>query len=612
MRRRLAIALPASLLVFGATALPALAAGYPTTPVPAPANPSQPPASVTQGPHPLGHAIADAGGAIGKLSIGSGLIPPSSILGKAAADQSAKQAIAEGGIGLSSAQVNSESYLDYEHSIAQSSPLSFAFEGNSPQTPGTLTQTALPDNPKAVTGGVKLPPSPLDSLLKLSLLPGSAHARYSSTLGPCVAPLSDAETSLANLSLLNLNVPGAGQLSNLADLLNPSALTKLANSGGSGSSLNPTQLKDAVSNSGLTKMLGLLAPGLGTNPAPATKTGSNSDELSLLALPDTINSHSSVALVPMKGSKNKAIQTTSTLQVADLQLFKNVPLMEIDIKVVSQPKLVVTSTGSAKTSTVSYTAPVFEVDQNHHKVGMVDARHPFSSLNFGVLPMTGSQANLLKGTPLASLLPSGTTGSGGMTGIPFLGNLSSLTSQLPTGSPATSMLGSLTNNVIDLGVLKFGFGELSKSSKQMVKGKDNAPYSGYQLGATAKLFDLQVLPASGLDLTGLTKLVNANGAGSGNTSATSDSSALLDLSFGEQVGRAYAPTGGVNCGVATPATPVATPPKAAAAPPLAYTNAAYDTVPIFWTGTALLLAGVILVAALPRRRRTSLRVPPRD
>ena len=31
-------------------------------------------------------------------------------------------------------------------------------------------------------------------------------------------------------------------------------------------------------------------------------------------------------------------------------------------------------------------------------------------------------------------------------------------------------------------------------------------------------------------------------------------------------------------------------------PPLAYTNAAYATIPLFWTGTALLLTGVVVVA----------------
>jgi hypothetical protein len=51
-----------------------------------------------------------------------------------------------------------------------------------------------------------------------------------------------------------------------------------------------------------------------------------------------------------------------------------------------------------------------------------------------------------------------------------------------------------------------------------------------------------------------------------------------------------------------PGAPVAAPPKGA--PPLAYTNAAYQSIPLFWTGTALLLAGVVIFAALPARRRS--------
>jgi hypothetical protein len=55
----------------------------------------------------------------------------------------------------------------------------------------------------------------------------------------------------------------------------------------------------------------------------------------------------------------------------------------------------------------------------------------------------------------------------------------------------------------------------------------------------------------------------------------------------------------VTCGstTAAPGTPAeaAGPPKT-----LAWTDAAYESIPLFWTGTALLLAGVIMVAALPR------------
>jgi hypothetical protein len=36
---------------------------------------------------------------------------------------------------------------------------------------------------------------------------------------------------------------------------------------------------------------------------------------------------------------------------------------------------------------------------------------------------------------------------------------------------------------------------------------------------------------------------------------------------------------------------------------LAYTSGAYDAVPIFWLGTGLLMAGVVLVASLPQNQR---------
>lgn len=43
----------------------------------------------------------------------------------------------------------------------------------------------------------------------------------------------------------------------------------------------------------------------------------------------------------------------------------------------------------------------------------------------------------------------------------------------------------------------------------------------------------------------------------------------------------------------------------ASPPPLAHTNAAYSTIPILWTGTAALLLGAVLVAALPSRGRST-------
>jgi hypothetical protein len=74
--------------------------------------------------------------------------------------------------------------------------------------------------------------------------------------------------------------------------------------------------------------------------------------------------------------------------------------------------------------------------------------------------------------------------------------------------------------------------------------------------------------------------------------------------LGEQIVRAAAPNGGVVCGsTQVPPGEAAPGPHAKTPTPLAYTNAAYRTIPIFWTGTALLLAGVVIVSAMPLRPR---------
>ena len=137
-------------------------------------------------------------------------------------DELPKQPAAEAGFGLSSAQANSESYLSYERAIAQASPLGFAIAGNAPQTPGALSQTALPDNPQPTSGGLNPPSTPLDSLLKVGLLNGSVHASWSETAGPCVDTIADAQTSLADLSLLNA-IPNLPNVTDLTGLITPSA-----------------------------------------------------------------------------------------------------------------------------------------------------------------------------------------------------------------------------------------------------------------------------------------------------------------------------------------------------------------------------------------------------
>jgi hypothetical protein len=330
MRRRLprSVALPAAAALLLFSAAPANAdPTYPTTPIPQPAHPGQAPISAPTGPQPLGQAVGDAGTALGIIRLLPNAVPTSTIL-PGFGQTLPKQSALEAGMGLSNASANSDAYLSYEKAIAQASPFGLSVGGNAPQTPGSVVQTALPDNPQPISGGLNAPSNPL---LNVGLLNGSAHARWSETLGPCVDTIADASTSVASLSLLNVipSMPNLG-LDALKPKLDPGSLAK-------GFDLTK----------GLQSLGGLLQGGGQT---AANGTGS------LLSLPNTLSSRSQVKLVDIPGSKNKAVQSTSTLQAADIEILKGTPLA-LSVKVVSQPTLKVTSTGDAKTSKVDYTAP---------------------------------------------------------------------------------------------------------------------------------------------------------------------------------------------------------------------------------------------------------------
>jgi hypothetical protein len=513
-RRALVLALPAAALLVGLAAAPAMAdtPTFPTTPVPT-NSAGEPPASVATGPQSLGRAVGDAATGLAVLRLLPGAVPTSAILPGAAAELP-RQSAAELGFGLSSAQANSEAFLSFEHAIAQSAPAGIAIEGNSPQAPGALSQTASPDNPQPVSGGLTPPSTPLDALVKVGLLNGSVHARWSDTLGPCVPTIADASTSLASVSLLNVipSLPGTTDANALSALM-------------SSSTLDPTQKQALIGN--LSQMAGPLS-----NLAGLLSGGSGSGG-SLLSLPNVLSSRSVVRLVDIPGSANKALQSVSTLQVASIQLLAGTPL-ELDLNVVSQPTLTVTSTGDAATSSVAYTAPVIQVVQG------------------GKVLYTLNVPNLPKLPIIGSLLPNG----------------QQLTSAIP---------------VIDIGVLRLSVAQLNKSSQSLVGGQSGAPFTGFQIGATARMLDVQVLPTAALGIPNLP-------------------TALAQLSLGEQVGRAYAPAGGVRCGTAS--GPVSNPaPASGPTKTLAFTSGAYNAVPLFWVGTLMLLAGVILVASLPRIRR---------
>lgn len=560
MRGRLprVLSVPAIALVFSLTALPAAAdVAIPTTPVPGPVNPNDPPV-VGPGPRPLGHAVGDAGAAVGDLQVLPGLVDTSTIM-PGMEKQLPKQPLLEGGLGLSSAQANSEAYLDYEKAIAESSPLGGAIGGNSPRLPGALSQTALPDNPQPTQGGLKLPDNPL---LNVGAMQGSVNARYSRELGPCTgAPISDAATSVANLSAGNLHIPeNSGPLSSV---LNPDKLAAM-----------PDQVRQAVSTDpakggiGAKQVLAALTPDQQKQQSKDAGPG-----ISLLSVPNAISSRSQMKLTDMPGTKNKAVTSTSTLQFGDITLFRGLPI-QTKIKVASQPTLRAVSTGDAKTSKVDYSAPALVIEPPLLPPIKIDAAHPFQ------MPLA---------LPLPGLMPQNLkqefTSKFGM-------DLDKM-----RGTPVLGEAAKFLNNqgdkgfTLNLGLLRIKVGDLKQTGQNQTKGKGGAPFSGYQLGATANMLQLDLLPTDMLKLN-------------------QGPQSLASVHFGKQVARAYAPTGGVRCGTTNPATGGAAP-KPNASPPagpkpqakqLAYTNGAYEAVPLFWSGTGLLLAGAVLLAALPRRR----------
>lgn len=424
-------------------------------------------------------------------------------------------------LGLAAASANTEATKSFDRAVAQASPGGITLAGQSPQTPGTLSQTAPPDNAAPLASGITPPVTPLDNVIKVGLLNGSVHARWSDTAGPCVGTISDSTTELSSLFALSA-IPSLPSVTDLTGLLLDKALVE-----------------------GLKKLGGPLATlggvlgGIGT-------TGT-----AVLSVPDAGNARSTVELVAIPGTTTFAVRSTSTVRMTAVKLLAGSPF-EVAINVVGPPTLQVTSTGDAATSTVTYTAPVLDVVQGGRSLGRLDAANPKLDIPIGI-PLPGS------------------TTPAGVGNLPIIGTL------LSNGQQVTDAI-SQGLQKLDLGVLRLSVATMSRQGSGMTM-----PFAGYQLGAAARMLDLQVLPTSSLGLPGLP-------------------SALAQVALGEQTARAYAPTGGVVCGTAaqTPQTPPAPSPKPA--PPLAYTNAAYQSVPMFWTGSALLLMGVVIVAALPARR----------
>ncbi|MDA3624828.1 hypothetical protein OU415_05225 [Saccharopolyspora sp. WRP15-2] len=455
--RRLGVCTAVSLAVAGLS-LPAAFAqsSPPTTPIPGPAEPGQPPASMpTPAPGPV---VADAGTMVGIVRILPNTVPTDSILDDPDFESKLpKQSVAEAGMGRAIAQANSTAFFATERAVAEASPFGVSLLGKTPQTPVGLVQAALPDREQPTSANMQPPSSPADQLVKLNGLNGSVHARWSEKTGPCVSPIADARYSMGSASAVNALPEGLS----LGGLLN----------GG----------KPAANGAG-----------------------------SLLRIPETAEAHSNVQLVNVPGQDRKAVQATSSLQLAGVRLFAGTP-QEIQVDVVGSPRLTATATGDPSTSTVDYQVPVLRVSRGGQELGKLDAAHP----NLDV-PLPG-----------------------------------------------------LDQRVVDAGVIRLSAGELKKD------------VVGTEVRAAARLFDLQILRGHAVGLP----------------------TSLVQVSFGEQIARAAAPDGGVDCTTApapAAAAPAGTTPQAVER--LALTSSGYYVVPLFWTGTALLLMGAIIIAVLPRRR----------
>lgn len=543
MRRRLPriMAVPVAVAVLVLSAVPAAGQTIPTTPVPEPANPGQPPMSSPPNPAPKGRVIADAGTALGMVRVSPEAVPAKSVL-PGAQEQSPRQSALEGGFGLSTAQANSEAFLNYERSIAEASPFGLAVEGSAPRPPRSLTQTALPDNPEPRTTDWPAPDNPL---VKVHGLSGSVHARWSETHGPCVGTIADASTSAASVALLDaipalpdtggLTRAGSGLVKGLAALPGP-----LADLGG------------LLSDSGSAR---------------ADGTGA------LVSTPNTMATRSTVRLVDLPGTDRKAAESTSVLQAGRIDILKGSAL-GLTVRVASPPVLRVTSTGDRETSGVEYTAPVLAVERDGKTLFELDAAHPTRDVPIGI--------------PLPELKD-----------IPGFEHVKD---QLVIGGAAeladggiAPLAGDAAGFVVDIAVLRLSIAGLTRHGTEVT-----TPFEGYHLGASARMLDVQVLPTQALADAMPQGWADRMPSSLARVSLGEQVASAYVPSGGIDCG-VTAAVDTAPGGTATPASNTGAP---ATPHMLAQTSAAYATVPLFWVGTAMLLLGVVLVAGLPVRRES--------
>lgn len=320
--RRLSACAVVTLAIAGLAAPAAYAQSeMPTTPRPHPVDPNQPPGRVFPDyPRPV---RGQAGTMLGIVRLLPKTVPGDSIYNNPEFEKMLpKQSVLEAGMGRAVAEVDSEAFFAFEHSKADASPFGVAIQGQMPQPPGGLTQTALPDHPEPTTSTLAAPANPGDRAVRLSGMNGSVQTRWGEQTGPCVSDqLSDARYSLGNGSAVN-GLPG----------------------------------------------------GMGD---------------SLLQVPDVAEAHSNVSLTPVDGLPGKAVRSISELELSQVKLFAGSP-QEVTVDVLSKPKLTATSTGSADTSTVEYTAPVLRLTQGGKELGTLDAANPTMDI-----PMPGPVPGVL-------------------------------------------------------------------------------------------------------------------------------------------------------------------------------------------------------------------------
>ncbi|GAA2336637.1 hypothetical protein GCM10009854_10730 [Saccharopolyspora halophila] len=278
--RRFSACAAVTLAIAGLSAPAALAQSdseMPTTPRPHPADPDQPPGRVF--PDVPGPVRAQAGTMLGIVRLLPRSVPGESIYNVPEFEKTLpKHSAVEAGMGRAVAQVDSESYFAHEHATADASPVGVSITGQTPQPPGGLSQTALPDHARPTTSALSPPDNPADRALQLSGLNGSVHARWGEETGPCVSDqLSDARYSLGSGSAINSLPGGLGdsllQIPSIAEAHSNISLTQV-----DGQSTKAVRSTSELNLSQVTLFAG--SPGevtvevIGTPKLTATSTGS--------------------------------------------------------------------------------------------------------------------------------------------------------------------------------------------------------------------------------------------------------------------------------------------------------------------------------------------------